>query len=230
MADKPHKRQQRADRNRKKLLGAAMKVFSQKGYHKATLDEICKRANVAKGTIYQHFSNKKGLFLGLVDSLMTDLGRRVEGAVAEIEDDVIRLRAAISAYVQFSEAHRSFYRLLIHEQSSFSEEIRERFHTRCFSHLEILENVLRGGMKSGKMKKMDPRSAAFGLLGMCNSVIFRWLMSEKRYSLKKEVRLISEIFLWGISRESNRSAPLRRSAEQENRTKRRDAETQRGGA
>jgi len=177
-----------------------MKVFSQKGYHKATLDEICRRASLAKGTIYQHFSNKKGLFLGVVDSLLAELGPCVEAAVVKTDDDLLRLQADISAYVQFSEAHRSLYRLLIHEQSSFTKEIRERLHTRCFSHLEILEGVIRQGIKSGKIKKMDVRSAAFGLLGMCNSIIYHRLISDKPYSLDREVGLIVEIVLRGISR------------------------------
>lgn len=198
MAEKPTKREQRAERNRKKLLGAAMKVFSQKGYHKATLDEICRRANLGKGTVYQYFENKKDLFLGIVDSLAADLGSRVETAVGGIEDDFRRLKTAITAYVQFHAAHRSFYRLLIHEESSFDKEIHERFRTKYFSHLRILEDILRRGMKNGEMKKMNVRSTTFALVGMCNSVIFRWLMSERNYSLRKEVPLILEIFLRGI--------------------------------
>ncbi len=230
MSDKPGKRQQRADRNRKKLLNAAMRVFSQKGYHKATLDEICKRASLGKGTVYQYFSNKKGLFLGVADSRLTELGSSIAEAVDGIEDDVARLQTAISAYVQFHAAHRTFYRLLIHEQSSFSNEIRERFRTKYFSHLRTLEDVLRGGMKNGAIKKMSPTGATFALVGMCNATIFRWLMSKKPYPLKKEIPLVLEIFLRGISRQSNRSTPLRLSVKQAKRTKRRDAETQRGGA
>jgi len=206
LVDKPSKREQRAERNRKKLLGAAMKVFSQKGYHKATLDEICGRANLGKGTVYQYFGNKKDLFLGIVDSFAAELGKHIADAVGEVEDDVVRLQTAISAYVQFHTAHRSFYRLLIHEESSFAKELMERFRTKYFSHLEILEDVLRSGMKSGKMKKMDARSAAFGLVGMCNSIICRWLMSEKPYPVEREVRMVSEIFLRGISRQKTRGA------------------------
>ncbi len=199
MADKPDRRQQRADRNRKRLLSAAMRVFSQKGYYKATLEEIRRRANLGKGTIYNYFSDKKGLFMGLVDSLLAELGASVKDAVSGIKDDVSRLRAAISAYVQFSEGHRSFCRILIHEQSSFAKELRERAHSGTLGHLDMLEGILRDGMKNGKLKKMDPRSAAFCLLGMCNSIIFRWLISQKPYPLKREVHLIEEIFLDGIT-------------------------------
>ena len=204
MANTRNRRQQRTDRNRKRLLSAAMKVFSQKGYHKATLDEICKRANLGKGTVYQYFGSKKDLFLGIVDSRLNELGRCIADAVGGIEDDLKRLHVATSAYMEFHSAHRSFYRLLVHEQSSFAKEIRERLHRKFFSHLRILEQVFRTGMNKGKLKKMDPGSAAFALVGMCNSLIFRWLMSEKPYPLTMDLPMVLEIFLRGIARQTTK--------------------------
>ncbi len=201
MAITVSKRELRADRNRNKILSAAMKVFSGKGFHKATLDEICRRADLGKGTIYQHFSNKKDLFLAIVDSFAAELGKRIEDAVNGIEDDFLRLRKAVSAYMGFHGGHRAFYRLLIHEESSFTKEIHERFRTKYFSHLQILEEVLRRGMKNGKMKKMNPRTATFALIGMCNLTIFRWLLSERPYPLEREAGPILKIFLWGIAQQ-----------------------------
>jgi AcrR family transcriptional regulator len=198
LTSKAGKREKRAEQNRKRLLNAAMTVFSRKGFHKATVDEICRRANLGKGTVYQYFGNKKDLFLGIVDSFAADLGKRVESAVEGISDDLRRLEAAITEYVQFHAAHRSFYRLVIHEQSSFAREIHERFRTEYLSHLRILEDILRQGMKRGKLKRLNLRSATFALVGICNSVIFHWLLSEGNYALTKETPVISEIFLRGI--------------------------------
>lgn len=198
MTRKPGKREKRAEQNRRKLLSAAMTVFSRKGFHKATVDEICHRANLGKGTVYQYFGNKKDLFLGIVDSYAADLGKSVESAVSGISSDLQRLETAITAYVGFHAAHRSFYRLVIHEQSSFAKEIHERFRKEYFAHLRILEDILRSGMKHGKIKKLSVPTATFALVGICNSITFQWLLSEGNYSLKSEVPAILEIFLRGI--------------------------------
>lgn len=203
MTPKPSKREKRAEQNRRKLLSAAMTVFSGKGFHRATIDEICRRANLGKGTVYQYFGNKKDLFLGIVDSFAADLGKRVESAVGGIGNDLRRLETAITAYVGFHAAHRSFYRLVIHEQSSFAKEIHERFRKEYFAHLRILEDILRAGMDHGKMKKLNVRTATFALVGICNSITFQWLLSEGNYSLKDEVPAILEIFLRGICARSS---------------------------
>ena len=45
-----------------RILDAANKVFAEKGYHEATMDDIAKRLGVSKGAIYLYFSGKEDLF------------------------------------------------------------------------------------------------------------------------------------------------------------------------
>jgi TetR/AcrR family transcriptional repressor of uid operon len=50
---------------RKKILDAATKVFSEKGFNAATLDDIATAAEVSKGSIYNHFDSKEAMIDGL---------------------------------------------------------------------------------------------------------------------------------------------------------------------
>jgi len=45
-----------------RILDVANKVFAEKGYHEATMDDIAKRLGVSKGAIYLYFSSKEDLF------------------------------------------------------------------------------------------------------------------------------------------------------------------------
>src|SRR5215204_5592639 len=47
---------------REAILTAALRVFSQQGYERASVDEIAAEAGVAKPTIYNHFGTKEQLF------------------------------------------------------------------------------------------------------------------------------------------------------------------------
>jgi len=49
-----------------RILDVANKVFAEKGYHEATMDDIAKRLGVSKGAIYLYFSSKEDLFEALV--------------------------------------------------------------------------------------------------------------------------------------------------------------------
>ncbi len=51
---------------RSRILDAANRVFAEKGYHEATMDDIAKRLGVSKGAIYLYFSSKEDLFETMV--------------------------------------------------------------------------------------------------------------------------------------------------------------------
>ena len=65
------KREQR----RKQLLSHARDVFAEKGYHAAKIDDIVAHANVARGTFYLHFVDKRTVFEELVDDFLARIGR-----------------------------------------------------------------------------------------------------------------------------------------------------------
>ncbi len=64
-AASPGRKEKAADK-RGLILAAALDEFSQKGFAAARLDDVAKRAKVAKGTIYLYFKDKEALFLELL--------------------------------------------------------------------------------------------------------------------------------------------------------------------
>ncbi|MDQ6660494.1 MAG: TetR/AcrR family transcriptional regulator [Chloroflexota bacterium] len=73
------KRQERAER----ILDAAAELITRWGYHKTTIDDIAKKAGVAKGTIYLHWKTREDLFQALMDReevlLTADIKQRMAG-------------------------------------------------------------------------------------------------------------------------------------------------------
>lgn len=54
---------------RDQILDAAIQVFAEKGFHRATIRDIAKQAGIADGTIYNYFENKTALLLGILNRL-----------------------------------------------------------------------------------------------------------------------------------------------------------------
>ena len=67
--------QRRASRTRKRLLDAALAMFSEKGIEATAIEDITEKADVGKGTFYRHFGNKEALVAALME---TAVGRLVE--------------------------------------------------------------------------------------------------------------------------------------------------------
>jgi AcrR family transcriptional regulator len=58
------------EERRAAILAAALEEFTARGYEGARLDDVAKRAAIAKGTIYLHFADKEALFQELVRSMV----------------------------------------------------------------------------------------------------------------------------------------------------------------
>jgi AcrR family transcriptional regulator len=71
-------RQERSAARREAILAAALDEFSARGFEAARLDDVAKRAGVAKGTIYLYFRDKESLFQELVRAMLTPLVGTIE--------------------------------------------------------------------------------------------------------------------------------------------------------
>ena len=58
--------QRRPEERPRQILGAALDVFAEKGFARATMDEIAEAAGITKGTIYLYFKSKKDLLLEVI--------------------------------------------------------------------------------------------------------------------------------------------------------------------
>jgi len=71
-------RQVRSAVRREAILAAALDEFSARGFEAARLDDVAKRAGVAKGTIYLYFRDKESLFQELIRAMLTPLVGTIE--------------------------------------------------------------------------------------------------------------------------------------------------------
>jgi AcrR family transcriptional regulator len=67
---------------RTEILSAAREVFARHGYEHATLDDIARKAEFAKGTLYNYFRSKEDLFRQLVEVLLDDMEGIATGTAA----------------------------------------------------------------------------------------------------------------------------------------------------
>ncbi len=83
------------------LLELADRLFAERGFHGASMDELARRAGVSKPVIYDHFGSKEQLFATCVRRTGEILADRVATAVREESDPRARLRAGSIAYFRF---------------------------------------------------------------------------------------------------------------------------------
>jgi AcrR family transcriptional regulator len=124
---------------REAILHAALDEFSARGFAAARLDDVAKRAGVAKGTIYIHFRDKEALFQEIVRSMMSPFVGTLEGVFAA--DAPLRAIAdqLVELFVRevFGTRRKDIIRLIITEGPRFPKLAE-------FYYREVLSRVLAG--------------------------------------------------------------------------------------
>src|ERR687889_1471827 len=116
----PRKRLSAPDR-RAAILDAALEVFSGRGYHGASIDEIAQQAGISKALIYEHFPSKKDLHASLLERHVQEIFEALAQAAAGPEPGEVRLRAGVDAFLEWVETHPRAFRLVFRD--NFEDEV-----------------------------------------------------------------------------------------------------------
>jgi AcrR family transcriptional regulator len=125
--------QKRVKRTRKKLKKAALDVFSEKSVDAATVEEITEKADLGKGTLYQHFADKEEVVVTLVEDAVEHLVERLQAYDDPPEALEDMLEHLLNAHYKFSVDSREEFlllfqgKLLLRLESDTMDELEEPY-------------------------------------------------------------------------------------------------------
>lgn len=162
-AREPTDRRQKASAPREQqILAAAFEEFAANGYAAARLDNVAKRANIAKGTIYLYFTSKGRLFQAVVRSLIhpvrEDFDSYVEAFPGSTRELVCELISRQYAEVVTNRKARAIIRLLIAESSKFPRLSEIYYREVIEPGVRAIRLVLEKGIASGEFRKTQVAS------------------------------------------------------------------------
>ena len=139
-----NRRQKRVVRTRKRLKEAALDVFCEKGVNAATVADITDKADLGKGTLYQHFADKDQIVITLVEDAVEHLCHRIYDydTVPETLEDM--LEYLLNVHYRFSKDSAEEFlllfqgKLLVKLQSEHLDELEEPY----LKYLEVIEDQI----------------------------------------------------------------------------------------
>jgi AcrR family transcriptional regulator len=96
----------------RQLVELGERLFAERGFAKASMDELARRAGVTKPVIYELFQSKEGLFRACLESLALRLAEQIADAARAEDEPEARLRAGGLAFLRFASENRVAYELL----------------------------------------------------------------------------------------------------------------------
>jgi len=173
----------------------AARVFDEKGYVVATLEDVAQAVGVTKGGIFHYFTRKEELlFLILyryVDASLQALKKKLERCKSPHE----RIYVFIQHHLENYQQNQAESRLALRERTNLSKNYLRMVKGLERQYREILKSLLRSLMKD--RKKQDEMLCTYTLLGMV-SFPYAWFNPKGRKKSRNLVDLIYRIFVGGL--------------------------------
>lgn len=182
-SDQPARRN--PDRTRRKLLDAAIRLFSARGYHGVAVDQIVDAAKVNKRMVYHYFGSKDGIYQAAFKEVYTRIDSIEFHAVERGRSPREKLTRLLESYFEFLVDNPEFTQLLQWENADKGRNIGKRDHFLSKNtFMERFRQIVAEGIAAGEFRQnLDVTHLLIHFIGLC------FIYHSNRYSLSQSLEV-----------------------------------------
>ena len=164
---------------REQIVGAATRVFAEKGFRRATTREVAREAGISEGTIYNYFEGKDALLMAILDGL-----NETERRAADFEEGMATdFRGFLKQYMRRRMSliweNQEVFRVVLSEML-VNAELRERYLRHVVDPtMRIAEENFRSRMEQGEVRETDAPLAMRSVAGAVLGVLVLGLLGDE---------------------------------------------------
>ena len=202
------RKERERERRRQQIIVAAKRVFSAKGFNKATMEDIAKEAELSPGTIYIYFKNKDELYASLSLRILKHLNIRLEHVKNETyqthEERILSLKQALYDVYEFDPLIliNMFHLQSSETLKSLSPDLMDEIKKLSRSSLGSMADIFDEGIKKGAFIDKHPFALADILWALFSGIILweesKRIINEDKDYLKPTLEVAFDIFRQGI--------------------------------
>ena len=193
-----------ANETRKNIMKAAIKIFSSKGYNKATFVDIAAEANVTRGAVYWHFKSKAELYI----SLSKEFGHGfVLNEVEKVKNmnelkTIEKIKYIMDKYLEMLETNEEFrameemdLKMIDTDDGEVAEYLQNELNN-LTNPDENFVMLIKEGVNRGEFKEEIDAQLIFKTMSSCIlGAELIWILNKKSYSIKERISEIMEPIL-----------------------------------
>lgn len=194
-----------AEESKKKILSAALRVFSDHGYRGACMRLIAQRAGISVGGVYLYFKNKEDLCLTMMKERMDDLSGELDKAI-----DVNKPEEAIASYIkvhlEYAKRHKELILTYSKDQGfSFGIDLKRKF---AKKQRRLIQSIIKNGIKSGDFARCNVEEISRIIIGIVRGYILSIVVDpENLFSVDE----CNKFVVAGLKNDGNKRQPCFRN-------------------
>jgi AcrR family transcriptional regulator len=171
---------------RDRIVAAAVRVFSDKGFHSSTIADVCHESGLSVGAIYTYFSSKEALFRQSCDVIaargLDELAERLARASSTAERLTIAIDLFIETIDEYAGAPGQVSLVQAWAAAEREPGVREMLAARRERLVGAGQLLLREGMASGELPAwLDVDAVTRGFLGLLDGLLLQRIEAGAAY-------------------------------------------------
>jgi TetR/AcrR family transcriptional regulator, cholesterol catabolism regulator len=179
------------------IIQAAAQIFTEKGFHAASMQDIADAVQLQKASLYHHVSSKQEILLAILDQTLDLLISQLTDILELDLPPEQRLRLGMIAYLRILTQHHSLASVLLLEYRSLQPDLKARHIPRRNRYESLWRNLIQEGQMAGIFTCTDIAFTARMLLGAMNWTI-TWYRPDGPLSADEIATGYADIFFKGL--------------------------------
>jgi AcrR family transcriptional regulator len=185
-------------RVREDIIAAATRVFSDRGYHAASMAEIAEAVGIRKPSLYHHVRKKEDLLFAIHEQMIDEL---IEQTMPVFTSSSMtpaeKVRGALKIAMSFVARHRDGVTVFLTEQRAVSGERWNELVVKRDFYEQMVHRIIAEGTASGAFIEVSPKIAAKAVLAMANWG-YEWFQPDGPLTAEEVGDIFATIALRGL--------------------------------
>jgi AcrR family transcriptional regulator len=155
------------------ILEVARTLFTEKNYADVTINDIVTRANISKGAVYHHFSNKQDVYLKMMHYYLGEIQKTTQHTTETSTGSCReRLRESVYSFLSIPEELLFILRLVRRDINIFKDPVRlDLIRAYQTAVPEQVETIIRDGIAKGELPNVDARVLSWQMVALVEVIL-----------------------------------------------------------
>jgi AcrR family transcriptional regulator len=182
---------------RSDIIEAATRIFSERGYHAASMAEIADAVGIRKASLYHHVRKKEDLLFAIHESLIDVLIAETMAVSSSSESPAEKVRGLLHVTMRFIGDNREGVTVFLSERHAVTGERWQALVIKRDFYERMVTQIITEGRSSGSFVDLPPEIVAKALLGMANWG-YTWFQKDGPLTADEVAEVFTAVALRGL--------------------------------
>jgi AcrR family transcriptional regulator len=184
-------------RVRADIIEAATRIFSERGYHAASMSDIADAVGIRKASLYHHVRKKEDLLFAIHEALVDELIDETLAVSSSSASPAEKVRELLHLTMRFIARNRDGVAVFLSERHAVTGERWQALVVKRDLYERMVSQIVTEGRGSGEFADLPPELVAKALLGMANWA-YTWFRQDGPLSADEVGEVFAAIALRGL--------------------------------